>query len=60
MKVYKVILSIKVGDINKTYNLEIESNTMAGVESIALTNTGNTGATKYNIAITDTGIVKVG
>lgn len=60
MKKYGVILNIKVNGIDKIYNLKIVSSSVASVEAMALTQTGNAGATDYTITITELGDVEVG
>ena len=60
MKKYNVILTIPETPENlknKTYSLIIESETPSTLESTALSQTGNTGATNYDINIIDLGTV---
>lgn len=57
MKEYDVILNVVVKNGTtkkvKTYNLIVESASMATVESAALSTTGNTGASDYTISVSE-------
>ena len=65
MKKYRVILTVRFNPVTsegelasnevKTWNIIVESDNVANVASIALTQTGNTNATDYVINITEIG-----
>lgn len=60
MKKYNVILTIPETPENlknKTYSLIIESETPSTLEATALSQTGNTGVTNYDININELGTV---